>query len=366
MSKKINILNSTLTMIFTCVAFLFVLFLINKFYVLNTGELILFLSVGFIIATFFSALFHEFGHYFAGKRNGFAFSAMSVWFLRWNKEGGKTKFSFAPLGSEAGYTEMLPTTPDNVEKKFVSMTLGGIIASFITILIGIPPLFMGFLSACLFCIWSMFFVVGVYYFFGTILPVANNGVLNDGAVILNIKKNTIVSQVVVNLLKIQAHLYQGKTPAQIDKALYFDVPQLPEDDINFALLLNARYSYYLDDGDYENAKKVTERLLSLEDYLTKQHLMIFKTDALYNACTFDYNESLADDLLYEVEKYVNKVNSATNIRIKLAYLLGVGREKENLNQFFIKGYKEADRCQIRGLGLYERKLLDQLKLKNNE
>ena len=118
MSKKINLINSTLTLILTCVAFLFVLAVANNFYALATGELILIFVLGFIVAGFFNALFHELGHCFVGKRKGFVFSAMSVWFLKWSKDGKNTKFSFTSFGDEAGYTEMFPTNPDSVEKGF--------------------------------------------------------------------------------------------------------------------------------------------------------------------------------------------------------------------------------------------------------
>jgi len=85
------------------------------------------------------------------------------------------------------------------------------------------------------------------------------------------------------------------------------------------------------------------------------------TDALYNACTIDYNENDADDLLDALEKSLNSDNSATSIRVKLAYLLYVRQEKDDAQIFYQKGVKEATKCQIKGLGLYEIKLLDKMK-----
>jgi hypothetical protein len=81
-------------------------------------------------------------------------------------------------------------------------------------------------------------------------------------------------KVALSVLKIQAEMYQGKTPMEVKKELYFDLPQLPEDDPNFVLLLNARYNYYLDLGDYENAKKVTARLLSQTAFLKRNRLLL--------------------------------------------------------------------------------------------
>ncbi len=356
-----NLFSYIITILATAIGFFAVLTICNNFYGGQMFDAILRFLVGAIIAGFFNTVAHELGHYFAGKKNGFAFSSMSIWFFRWKKVKDKTKFEFVLMGEEAGFTEMIPTQTESLDKKFVKMTNGGIIASLLITLFGIPPLFMGFLPIWIYSIWAMFLPVGLYYFLGTLLPTCNGGMLNDGAVVLNIKNKTDSSLVMINILKIQAQLYAGKTPKEIDESLYFDLPQLPEDDINFAMLLNARYSYYVDKEDYENAKKVTARLLSLEDYLPKNYLMIVKTDALYNACTFDFDESRADDLLYEVEDYLNNVNSATNVRVKIAYLTKVANETKNIEMFYKKGYKEANREQVKGIGLYEAKLLDKLK-----
>ena len=59
----------------------------------------------------------------------------------------------------------------------------------------------------------------------------------------------------VNILAIEAYLYQGFTPSEIDKQLYFGAPQLPEDDLNFILLTNYRLSYYIDAGDRGKRRK---------------------------------------------------------------------------------------------------------------
>ena len=69
--------------------------------------------------------------------------------------------------------------------------------------------------------------------------------------------------------------------------------------------------------------------------------------------------------MYEVDKYINSINNATNVRTKLAYLLNVRQETEGADIFFTKAYKEANKCQIKGLGLMEIKLLDELKAKIN-
>ena len=138
-------------------------------------------------------------------------------------------------------------------------------------------------------------------------------------------------------------------------------PGLAEDEIMFINLLNARYNYYLDKEDYANAVKVTERLLELEEYMPKGYVKVVKVDALFNACTFNYDEDVADDLTYELEKYLNNVNTAQTLRAKLAYLLYVRKEKEVFDIFYNQGIKVAENSQLKGLKVFETKLFEKIK-----
>lgn len=362
MSRKVNVISYIVMMACMLASLFLVVNLCNQRYTdVKLFNAVLILIGGAVISGFFHTLIHEMGHLIAGMKNGFVFSSITVWFFNWKKVKNKIKFNFVMIGEEAGYTEMIPKDVKDMSLSLKRMSSGGFIASLILTLIGIPPLFISSLPLIFYAFWSMFFPLGVYFFLSTFLPSSSSGVRNDGAIVYGLGKKDASTTVAVNVLKIQQELYNGKTPSEIDEKLYFDLPQLPEDDLYFASILNARYLYYLDKQDYENAKKVTDRLLSIIDYIPKDFALVVKTNALYNACTFDFNEDVADDLVYELEKYLNNVNTSSNVRSKLAYLLYVKREKENLDIFYKKGVKEADRGQIKGLSILEKKLFENMK-----
>ncbi len=363
MTRKTNLISNILYLLFTMGGLLGALIVCNNRYSQDILPIMLKFVVSALLVGFISTAMHELGHLIAGRKNGFVFSSISIWFFKWARIGKKIRFDFVMIGEQAGYTEMIPSSSENMETRLKNMTKGGIISSFITMLIGVPPLFIANLSVWIYCIWVAFLPVGAYFFFGTLFPMSNSGVLNDGAVLSALKNKWDTMSVMLSLLKIQAEAYNGKTPSEIDEKLYFDIPQLPEDDLNFALLLDARYNYYLDKEDYNNAKECSDRLNSILDYLPKEYVYHVKTVALYNACTFDYDETLADDIMYELEKYLNGVNTMLTVRAKLAYLLLVKKETECLDMFYNKGIKEANRCQIKGLAKFEKKLFDQLKEK---
>ncbi len=366
MKRRTNLISNIIYLLLTMGALFVALFVCNNRYSEDLFSVIIKFLVGAIVAGFINTCVHELGHLIVGKKNGFVFSSISIWFFKWKRVGKKIQFDFTMIGEEAGYTEMIPTTPENMEKRLKNMTLGGVVASLIMMIIGVPPLFIVELPVWGYCIWVAFLPIGAYFFFGTLLPMSNSGVLNDGAVLCALKNKWDTMTVVISLLKVQAEMYDGKTPGEVDENLYFDLPQLPEDDLNFALLLDARYNYYLDKGDFSKAKDCTDRLISLADYMPKAYLCHAKTLALYNVCTFDFNEETADDIMYEIEKYLNGINNTTTVRAKLAYLLFVKKETECFDIFYKKGVKEANRCQIKGLGKFENKLFDELKQKYQE
>ncbi len=363
MSRRTNLINNVLYMALTLVALFVVVYICNNRYstqLLDVGSKYL---LGAVIASLFATFAHELGHVIGGKRAGFKFSSMCVWFFKWTRKHDGIRFSFCGFGSEAGYTDMIATTDENMEKRLKKMTSSALIASFTMILIGIIPLFIADLSLWGYCLLSVFLPVGIYSFLGNALPMSNEGFLNDGATISGINKGYDTMSVAISLLKIQAQMYNGKTPSEIDESLYFDLPQLAEDDPNFTLLLSARHAYYLDKCDYENAKAVLKRLNAMieEETMPKQFVPMVKADMLYAFCTYDFNEETADDVMYEIEQYLNKDNSSTNVRVKLAYILRVRKEKELFDQFYNKAVKEANRCQIKGFGKFENKLLDKFK-----
>ena len=107
MSRKVNIINNVITYAVTLGMFILVT-AVGERYGDNFWALFFLLLGGALIAGLITTLFHELGHVAGGKANGFAFVSMSIFFLKWSKVKNKIKFSFAPLGNQAGYTEMIP------------------------------------------------------------------------------------------------------------------------------------------------------------------------------------------------------------------------------------------------------------------
>lgn len=361
MKKRVNLILNITVIILTLGAVLGVAMVASAKYGGEIWKTSLLLVAGAIVAGLINAFMHEFGHLIAGRRNGFILSDMAVWFFRFHRVREKIHFDFTLPLEQAGYTEFFPSSTDDVLKRYKKVATGGLVASFICMLIGVAPMFLTkFIPVEAYAFWAMLFPVGVYYLTGNGLPMTTDGAKNDGAVIVSAKKQDDDGKVMEGLLGIQSELYDGKTPAEIDEKYYFELPQLPEDNLNFMLLLNARYNYYLDKGDFEGAKKTINRLLSLEEYMPKPLSKVIKTDALYAYCTFDKNEGRADELMYELQKHLSS-NDVVAIRVKTAYLAFIKKEREQLDDFFNKWVEEAEKSVFEGMELFEKKLLERLK-----
>ncbi len=327
----------------------------------NLASIILTFAIFSILVGFICTLIHELGHFIFGKANGFKLISITIWFFKWYLDGKKYKFSFTIPTEEFGSTEMIPLSNENLEKRFSKLTMGGLIFSAISILIGIPALFLDFLPLWAYALWSVFLPIGAYVFFGNFLPISEHGARNDGAVFFGLKNNDDISKVTISLLKIHSELFNGKTPSEIDDKYLYDLPQLPEDDSNFIMLLYWRYLKFLDQEDYEKGIKVLERLLTLEEYFSKDMYNAVKTEAVFAYSTFSKDVEKADMSVYEIEKYLNNTNNSSCIRAKLAYILIEQDFNETADMFYNKGIKECLKTQIKGLATFEKKLLDKLK-----
>ena len=118
MSRRANVINTILTMAITFATLFLVVFMCDKRY--DTTKFmyfVLWILIGALVAGLVNAFTHELGHLISGKRNGFKLSCLCVWFFKWTKIGKKFDFSFTFPWNEAGYTEMVPTKEDNMEKR---------------------------------------------------------------------------------------------------------------------------------------------------------------------------------------------------------------------------------------------------------
>lgn len=111
----------------------------------------------------------------------------------------------------------------------------------------------------------------VYSFIINSLPFEYDSGKTDGLVICELIANRPTAQVLLAILRIQGTVRAGKLIQELDESMFLDVPQLPEDDINFIILTQLRYEYYLAKGNDSVAYKYFMRYKDLIKYLPSEY-----------------------------------------------------------------------------------------------
>jgi hypothetical protein len=369
MKKNISTILSMLIIVFT-IALIGLVMYAGVFHYKNDAEgmttaiIILLCAIGVIIATFFVPLIHEAGHLIFGLFNKMAFYSMRIAFLVFYREGKKLKLRVAKSSTEyAGSCEMVPKSSKNLYSRFMMMVIGGSIFTLIYLLVLTFIVENAeFVNIYVYCFIGCGLPIAFYLFAINILPIGEGGERTDGGVFIGLLKKDLVSMATINLLAIQSHYFLGETPAEVDKSLYFDVPQIPEDELAFIMLLNLRYIYYLDKGDEENLLKISDRMNNLSDNLSDNLRFNIKSDILYNGCKFkNINDEECTKLYNKVIKYLMLENTSTNLRIRAAYTLYIGKNNLEARQLVNRGLDEAKNSVIQGIGKFETRLLNELK-----
>ena len=367
MSNRTNLINYFILLGGTLASVLAVGIISSSVPVLIGASSFMKIVFGMIVTVFVNTFAHEIAHMISARFNGFKVVSFKIMFFKFGKVNGKFRISLCPWGEQLGETELLPKKLENIEKRYKKVAMAGIVANFILFCVSFVFFFYWKKwywvenKEYLFHLTAFTMPIALYFVLANVLPMSSDFDRNDGAVLWGIHKDDPSVKVMFSLMKVHAMLYQGFSPAEIPEEYYFAVPQLPEDDPNFIILLNNRLYYYLDKGDYDNAIKIVERLTSLEDYLTRAMEGQVFADALYAYSTYAFNAEKADNTMEDYDAYLNKVTTSLNMRAKLAYLKNVVQDEDAFNEMYPLCENLANNEDIKGLKKLELKLLEQLK-----
>ena len=110
------------------------------------------------------------------------------------------------------------------------------------------------------------------------------------------------------ILKIQGLVNGGLPLKEVDEALLLDVPQLPEDDLNFIILTQLRYEYYLAKDDDSTAYKYFLRYKDLIKYLPDEYGAEATARRKIEAEQDDGEEEASEEVLKIPEAEANAVS----------------------------------------------------------
>ena len=266
--------------------------------------------------------FHECGHLFFLSINKMECVYIKCFCFAQYIKDGKKRIKFAsPFAPDQ--TQAMPKCGGNMKKRASAYTFGGLIFSAVLLVVlvgaGVTLALLGKFS---FALWGAV-PYAAYIFFLNVAPFEYPSGPTDASVYRSIKKEDDTATVMLAAMEIQGQIYAGKSFGEVDENLYFNVPQLCEDDKLFAVILELRYRYYIEKANFEKAADCLNRLVQVQEYLTIEEIEKVAAELTYmHALNGDYERAEESGKL--CQNYL-KENNPTAKRILAAYSAAFGK-----------------------------------------
>lgn len=319
-------------------------------------------TLGLLCSCFLAPIFHELGHYGFADANKLKVMYIKCSIFRFERQNNKLRFSLAnPFYTDE--TQVLPKSGGNMKKRAYAYAIGGLVCSGIYLAV----LTAGAVITFAFGVPSYLILGAIpyasYLFLLNLAPVEYAAGKTDALVARGIRKGEPSEQTMVAAMEIQGLLSAGKRFSEIDESVYFHLPQLPEDDPMYAMILFLRYRFYLDKFDLKNASDCLNRLAASSEYLTEIEQIELAAELVYMH-SLDGNKKAADECAQTCTTYFNG-EEASALRVLSAYSLAFG-EKEKTEILLQKAYEALPFEQVDGVKRFERSLLNRIREKLSE
>lgn len=245
----------------------------------GTTDLVLCL-VGMATAFIFAPVLHELGHVFAAWSVKMEYVLVKFFCFKIVRNQGKKHIRLvSPFAADE--TQVIPKTGGNMQKRAAKYTLGGLIFSGIVLsILVIAAVLCTCLSNTQYVLWGAV-PYTAYLFMLNVAPVEYVGGKTDALVYLGIKNAAPAEKTMLAAMEIQGNLYAGKSFSELDENLYYDLPQLAEDEPLYAVILDLRYRYHLEKGEIERAADCLNRLALSQEYLPYEQVMQVAVELTY-------------------------------------------------------------------------------------
>lgn len=310
---------------------------------------------GLIIGFIFAPIFHELGHIVFAKLAHMRIAYAKCFCFAFHG-GVKGKLHFAsPFAPDE--TQAVPTCGGNMQRRAACFTLGGL---FFGTLFLLAVLAAAIICTCArevsFLLWGIV-PYAAYLVLLNILPVEYASGKTDTLVWLGLKKGCPEERNMLAAMEIQGQLFTGKTFGEIDEKLYYDVPQLCEDQPLYAVMLDLRYHYHVERDEYERAGDALNRLALSQAYLSDMQLQKLSAELVYmHAIGGDLQRAKESARL--CEDYLSK-DTLTAKRALAAYMLAC-EERERANLLIAQAETLLAKEWIQGVAASEKILLSRM------
>ena len=308
--------------------------------------------LGVALGVIAAPIIHEAGHILFAKCSGMKIMYSKFFCFQLRRKGKRLRFGFAsPFAAEQ--TQVVPKYGENMRSRVIAYTLGGLLVS--GVFCALILLFALILKDN-FLLWAML-PYTAYLFLLNLAPFYYSAGKTDMLVFVGLKKEYDVEENMLAAMKIQGFLFAGETFTQIDRGLYFDAPQLREDEPLYGVMLDLRYRYYIENGDVEDAADCLNRLVVSQAYLTEEEVERVAAECVYMHA-LNGDRERADECGLLCKAYLSG-ESASAKRILAAYSCAFGKT-EAVEPLKAQAEAALKGEIIKGVAQFERILLSRI------
>ncbi len=314
-------------------------------------------GVGLLLSFVFVPVCHEAGHAAFARVAKMKVVYLKCFCFRYVNQKGKGKLSLcSPFAADE--TQALPTTSENMKKRALLYSAGGLIVEgAFCLVIAVGAVLCAALAKPNFLLFGML-PYAAYLLLLNVFPFEYPSGKTDMLVIVGVKKNEPAERTMIALMEMQGALYEGKSFAELDGETLFSLPQLAEDEPLYAAVLDFKYRYFLEKEEYEKAQDCLKRLLASEEYLTDAAYETLKIELVYFSLLFGSDEPLKK--LYETDEAFLRSDDPRAKRILALYSILTGKTDE-AKTLTLQAQRALIKEQISGVRKFEEILLGRIK-----
>jgi hypothetical protein len=237
------------------------------------------LLIGLALSLFLAPTFHELGHVFFAEiaKTKWMYVKLFCFSFTARKKGFSVKLA-NPFSADQ--TQVIPKSGENMKKRAIKYTLGGLIFGFGYLFLLLVAAFIvmsfGVISAML---WGMI-PYAAYLFLLNVVPAEYASGKTDMQVFVGILKEDAAEQAMLAAMEIHGKLFEGYSYAEINEEL-FAFNALREDEPIWAVVRELCYRKALEEGDFVRAAKELERFAQAEGYLTESEYEMLAAEYVY-------------------------------------------------------------------------------------
>lgn len=321
---------------------------------------------GCLITLYLAVVLHEVGHLIFGLAAGMRFVSISFPFVSFYRINGKIRIGRNKDKSFFGSCEMFPKSSNNPAKSFAVQALGGPVGSLIALLFSASLLFLGgkvngYVSCFFGTAAPLLFVI----FLDNAYPMTAGFARTDGRQFADYINNDNSFKVLSAVLAAQGYYNEGVSPRNLPSDLLCGLPQLPEDDFNYAYYLNNLYLHFLDLRDYEGVINVHARILGITEYLPDLIRDPLICDLFFDSLFILPDKNFVSDNKDVVFNYLNAHDDLYASRIRGYYYL-YKKDYFALSAEIAKAKKTYLDYPLKGIAEMEMRLIAELEQKAAE